>query len=567
MSSERKIRRGLLLSAAFLLAAFAPSLSRARPAFSLQILPGERPDEKIAWHDVNGDGRKDFVRQFERRLEVYFLGPDHAPARKPDWAVEIAPPWDLWAFGDVRPDLPGEELLALSPKGVGWTSFRLHTTSTAQMEMLIQSDIPLSSDNRYAREGEFVVRLQKNGPAELILPTRSGFRLWRQRAGGGWEQVEEFAAPMRPWTFSMVWTNRCFLVGFHLFPGKRGFRSFGPLSPTRARPRNFKFLSSWNSNGGWLIDWNGDGRLDWVHWSSGRGPKIEIALQGAGGRFDRAHPLSPKWLSSSWHKPKQSGGAKRGNESPPEPGREFLPALGRMNLESLADVNGDGRLDLVRVSAVENWAIPKTRIEVYLQRADGSVGKKPDATLRRGAVLPTDYLPLVDLDGDGDLDLLLLRIDLEIASLNSQMKTFVRNGLETYLGAYLWQGDRFTRRPAWEKRIVIGHELFEFTRDPQPLMQFTRDLTGDGRPDLVLRLTRDKVGLFEMKDPARKGFANEAAAILQVPFAIDWIRCDDFDGDGRTDVFVQGWEPENRDREPRAVFFNTFDAGKEGAKR
>jgi hypothetical protein len=107
----------------------------------------------------------------------------------------------------------------------------------------------------------------------------------------------------------------------------------------------------------------------------------------------------------------------------------------------------------------------------------------------------------------------------------------------------------------WEKRVVIGHDLFEFSRDPQPLMQFDRDVTGDGRPDLILRLKRDTVGVFTLSSP-EKGFAETAIATLKVPFNIEKIECEDFDGDGLNDIRVEGWDPQDRNRVPRAVFFN-----------
>jgi hypothetical protein len=44
-------------------------------------------------------------------------------------------------------------------------------------------------------------------------------------------------------------------------------------------------------------------------------------------------------------------------------------------------------------------------------------------------------------------------------------------------------------------------------------------------------------------------------AVLKVPFIIERLVCGDFDGDGQNDVLIEGWDPQNRDRTPRAVFF------------
>jgi hypothetical protein len=535
---------------------FAASASAAT-TFTLQILPGERADENIAWHDVNGDGRKDLIRQADRRLEVYLMGEHHQLSRAPDWRVQIAPPWDLWDFADVRADLPGEELLALSPQGVGWLSYQRHTTSTAQMEMLVTATLPITADNLLARPGHFVVPLAKDRPPDMLLPGRSAMRVFRrQPQGGRWEATEEIPAPLRPWPWFQAVSSEPYLVGLDRLPLASGARALGAVEPGRLAWREFRFRSSWSASGGWLIDWNGDGRLDWAGSGAGSPGGLRICLQTPDGQFDREHPIVPLWPAPLVREDQTPSDRRRLQQRPAsDPGAGWWSGLGGVEFENLADLNGDGRLDVVRISALDNWASPKTTVRVYLQKPDASFPAQPDSTLRAGAILPTDTLPLADLDGDGALDLLLLRVDLQVASLHSQLKAFVRKGLETYLGAYLWkQGSGFARRPAWEKKIMIGHDLIEFSRDPQPLMVFDRDFTGDKRPDLVVRLTRDTVGIFPLTDP-KKGFAETPMAVLKVPFIIERLVCGDFDGDGQNDVLIEGWDPQNRNRTPRAVFF------------
>jgi len=536
---------------------FAASAGAAT-TLTLQILPGERSDENIAWHDLNGDGRKDLIRQADRRLEVYLMGEHHRLSASPDWRVEIAPPWDLWDFADVRPDLPGEELVALSPQGVGWLSYQRRTTSTLHMEMLVTATLPITADRLLARPGHWVVPMAKDRPPDLLLPTRSAARVFRRQAqGSGWDATEEIPAPLRPWPWFQAASSESYLVGLDRPPlAQAGARSLSAVEPGRLAWREFRFRSSWSATGGWLIDWNGDGRLDWASDKSGSPGGLRIYLQTPDGKFDRDHPIVPSWPAPLVREEQTPSARRRLQQRPPgDPSASWWSDLGGVEFENLADVNGDGRIDVVRVSSLDNWASPKTTIRVYLQKPDASFPAEPDSTLRAGAILPTDTLPLADLDGDGALDLLLLRIDLQIASLHSQLKAFVRRGLETYLGAYTWkQGSGFAKRPVWEKKIMIGHDLIEFSRDPQPLMEFDRDFTGDKRPDLVVRLKRDSVGVFPLADP-KTGFAEAPMAVLKVPFVIERLVCDDFDGDGLNDVLIEGWDSQNRNRTPRAVFF------------
>jgi len=554
-STETAQRSGVLRAAVLALAAVATSASAAT-SFTLQILPGERSDEQIAWYDVNGDGRRDLIRQAGRWLEVYLLDQRHRLASEPFWRVEIAPPWDLWDFADVRSDLPGEELLALSPQGVGWLSSQRRTTSTAQMEMLITATLPVTSDRQQAYRGHFVVRLAKDRPPDLLLPSRSAMRIFRRQPDAGqWVMVEELAEPLRPRPWFDAHSNDPYLVGFNRMPSSAGSGLLAAAGTERLTWRQFRFWTYWSGSAGWLTDWNGDGRLDWA--SSRTGPadgRLRIFLQTPDGKFDREKPIIPLWpnpLDRSEEKTEARGPTKVQSES----AANWFAEFGDLHFDYLADINGDGRLDVIRISSLDNWAAPKTRVAVYLQNAENGYPKEPDSLLRLGAVLPTEVVPMADLDGDGDLDLLLLRLDLQIASVQSHMKAFLRRGLETYLGAYLWGKNGYPKRPAWEKKILIGHDLFDFSRDPQPLMQFDRDMTGDGRPDLVLRLTRDTIGVFPLRSPGQ-GFTDLPTATLKVPFTIEKIECDDFDGDGLNDIRVEGWVAQDRNRTPRAVFFN-----------
>ncbi|MBM3334544.1 VCBS repeat-containing protein [Candidatus Sumerlaeota bacterium] len=544
----------------------ASNAAAADAAFVLQVLPSERSDEAIAWHDVNGDGRADFIRQADRRMEVYLMGERHNLARQPSWTIDIAPPWDLWDFADVRPDQRGEELLALSPQGVGWMSFSQRTTSTARMNMLIATPLPVVADQYQATPGNLAIQLSKGHPADLLLPGRDAMRIWRrQQDGKQWAVADEVRAPLGPLMLFRADFSRRWLIG-------RDFPMFSPRppaastdSPGRLSSREFRFSSWWASSAGGFVDWNCDGRLDWIASGSQSPGGLRILLQKGDGKFDHDHPLSVKLPS-----PTPAGR---------EPKRRFInvpsqadagdgwsrePALSV--LDDLADINHDGRLDLVRLSSSRYWFEPRTDMTVFLQRADATFADRPDSTLHVRAISPTPALPLADLDGDGDLDLLLLRLDLQIGSLHSHVKSFLGKGLECYLGAYLWQdGSAYGRRPAWEKLILIGHDLFELEGDTHLLIQFDRDVTGDGRPDLVLCTNRNTICVFPLVD-AKSGFAREPATTLKAPFSIEAIECNDVDGDGRNDIFVQGRE--SRDRSEPAQSPNRRErARRAGTKR
>jgi hypothetical protein len=568
-----------VIAAAVLIVALAGT-ARGQ-SFVSQVLPGDRQYERIAWQDVDGDGRKDYIRQAERWLEVYFLDAQHHVGATPSWRVTIPAPWDLWDFADVKPDLPGEELLLLSPKGLGFLSFAKakgtqgskgtertkgtgevggargagEITTNAAPELLIDEALPLIADAELAVRGRIAIDLNGDNRPELLLPSQRGIRIYGRAADGAqWRLIEEIEAPARPSPMFGGAASQPYLVGFGEGPLVRGLREGVPERPAGVNWMQYWLRSTWSASPGRLLDWNGDGRLDLVDWKpSGPARGLRIFPQTPEGRFDRAHPITPRWPVILAEKEKNTRDRDAGTP-PPEFARRADP--GDLRVENLADVNGDKRLDLVRIAADDNWAAPKTRIAVYLQRADGSFSDRPDSVVRHGAVVPVADLPMADVDGDGDLDLLLLRIDLEVASVGSHVKTFFRQGLQTHLGAYLWQpGQGHASRPVWEKTITISHEMFDFSRDPHPAMEFDRDLTGDGRPDLVLRTGRSTIGVFPLNP--KTGYSEAPLASLELPFPIESVDCADFDGDGRIDISVNGWDPEDREKWPRAIFFNT----------
>lgn len=520
--------------------------------------PGRwRPRERIVWHDVNGDGRNDLIRQMNRHFEVYLMGDHHHVEKAPAWRLDIVPPWDLWDFIDVRSEHSGKELVALSPQGLGWLSFHEKAQSTADMKILIADELPIQSDPVRAYRGGIALPLRAGYPPDLLLPSRKGLKIYRRsKALGQWELAGELSAPLRPRPSFAVLPSKHYLAGFGNWPTVKGFRTLTPASTDHISRVTFQFESSWRAQVGQFFDWNGDGRLDWSAPTKGSAPgQAQIFLQDEQGRFDLDRPVVVLKPGAE-----ETDESAEDSDSGDPPHREFS-SFEEFHTDKLADVDGDGRLDFVRIDSVDNWANPKTRVAVYLQNGQGAFFGKPDALLRVRAIIPTENLPMVDLNSDGDLDLLLLELDLQVTSANSQMKAFFRKGLKAELGAYPWnKKSGYPGRPAWKKEILITHDMIEFTRQPEALMQFDQDLTGDGRPDLVLRTSAKSVGVFAMVD-SDTGFSKSPTASLETPFKVEGITCRDFDGDGNVDVRVSGWDPEDPNREPWGIFFAAPQAG------
>jgi hypothetical protein len=143
---------------------------------------------------------------------------------------------------------------------------------------------------------------------------------------------------------------------------------------------------------------------------------------------------------------------------------DFLGDSRAVRAPALADVDGDGRLDLV------TWQ--SSKLSLHLDRGQGipaeptRVEESPEYLQGKGDGGDTE-LSLVDLDGDGDLDLLV----------------------ELRSGGDGFENAEYTLMP------LIHEDGRMFPKEPSQLLRFEAavlrvevvDIDGDGRPDLAVR--------------------------------------------------------------------------------
>src|SRR2546426_5384530 len=218
-----------------------------------------------------------------------------------------------------------------------------------------------------------------------------------------------------------------------------------------------------------LVDLNGDGPLDLVAAARLANPSLHIWLGDGKGGFS---PITPTWTDIGYGA--LATGEINGDGFPDivvashfggvqtllNDGRGgFTEKLLRLEdghvAAQLADVNGDGHLDLILVG------YQKVGIEVYL--GDGTGNWTLHTTLpetRPGRIMPGRGLVVSDLNHDGHLDLIA---------------AFQRWGIYVYYGD--GQGN-FTGGPV---------DLSSPSTDFQSLV--LGDVNQDGRPDLVINGT------------------------------------------------------------------------------
>jgi hypothetical protein len=212
---------------------------------------------------------------------------------------------------------------------------------------------------------------------------------------------------------------------------------------------------------------------------------------------------------------------------------------------TVADITGDGILDYVQTIPGDGTVL------VFSGRADRTDFATPDAVIRTpGYALGA--LPR-DLDGDGRLDLLVGTIDR--IGVMGAVQIFISKSLTVHSLLYYNRGpaeaaERFAGTPD-DSRTVDVPLAFTTTREgfrvgSTVIVSFDGDFDGDGRRDLLQRVSADALGIWRGRE--RRGYAREPDRRVRIPtsegyrFVIPMV--EELNGDGRSDLILhyRDWE-------------------------
>ncbi len=192
--------------------------------------------------------------------------------------------------------------------------------------------------------------------------------------------------------------------------------------------------------------------------------------------------------------------------------RQDIPTLNGPNQTVIADIDGDGKPDLI---VVDDYA---HAISIY--RNIGTNGILTMASFAPPVVLPTtsgQYSPYgiaaADLDGDGKLDIVVTEYGDNLVSVYKNNCT-----------------------PGNIATNLFGPRQ-DFPTGAQPQKMAAADLDGDGKPDLIVANAGDGTVSYFAEHQARGGTINFAPKVdIATGGGCNGVAAGDLSGDGRLDI-------------------------------
>jgi len=252
-----------------------------------------------------------------------------------------------------------------------------------------------------------------------------------------------------------------------------------------------------------IVDFDGDGLLDVVVKQTGR--RLEVFRQASPGEFAAKPHLS---IDIPW-------------------------ANDATSLE-FADLDGDRKLDAVTSRLLLKDLATETRIFIQDPAAAGSGFSEARQAIRVQGFFR--HPRIADADGDGRLDLLVstYRLDL-LDQLKKNAVEEIEMTHEVFRGA---TETPFERRPAYQERFVLKVREIEGQAEQTPFLHAGRDLTGDGRPDILFIDGGRSLRLFRAVEGKAIRYEEDRAfeERIEVPLGAEII---DLDGRGGAEVILR----------------------------
>lgn len=261
-------------------------------------------------------------------------------------------------------------------------------------------------------------------------------------------------------------------------------------------------------------DFDGDGRADLA---LPEGARLVVHFTG-----DRIGDRSATWtLPKDLDPPERTGPKATG------PRQELVGAWFR-------DMDGDGRLDLLLHEAVldGSWFGSTAALTVHLNTGAG-FGPPHDIRTPAAAV----ELQTLDWEGDGDLDLLVPQVDVGMGNLG---RALLARRVQVEAWLYRWQGAGFEEAPVLLRTLSLPIERSESYH-----AELRWDFNGDGVLDLLTDEGEDRLRIHAGRREPLKGAAFDDSPLLDLALPVPDVASPffvrDLTGDGRPELLL--WSP------------------------
>lgn len=436
---------GLLLApAALSVAAPAPILE-----FHLGYLAIYGRRESTLNYDFDGDGKLDVLNVSvntdanppERWLSLHFQR-NGKYGESPDVIWPLSDRACALVIGDFLPG-GGTEVGFLAEDGVyvyPWANGRPAETPLKLIHVATFFHTP---SLRQAPLWQWKMDLSGDGLDDLIVPLPDGYRIYFQTAPGIFGKTATLESDLPPTGARAIAVSN--------------FADAPEISASQ-------FLSTSELPRLEIVDINGDGLSDLVLI---RKEQVTYYLQKERGVFPSGRPYRV-----TYEIPTMRDEAKKDSVN--------------LSLVKFADINGDKLADLV-VTKIEGqlglFESIKTNIYIHLGTGKGNFIADQIISIDGVSIDPE----FIDMDGDGKLDVVTsrLRTDLLKQAANSLIFGDVAITYEVF--QFDPAKNKFLRDPVYDKQILVARKDLEKTgAGAVPLVFIRGDVTGDGRPDLIV---------------------------------------------------------------------------------
>lgn len=439
--------------------------------------------------DLDGDGRMDlFVIVMEgippeekRTIRVYLQRSDGTLPDVPSHIIAV-PRWSaVYDVADVRSDSPGEELILLRPEGI--TLMSLGSRAAKRWDLYVPGPTTAGvADDERGLEPFRIAYDDFEDEPWLLVP-----------------QIGQFTA-----------ISPSGEVKARLQVPRRANYFIIPTSGLVALESDFQvFLDVPKLS---LGDVNGDGRVDFIFSTR---HEIRTFLRRADGSYPSAPDQSiPLRLVTPRDHIRGSGGVSS----------EF------------ADIDGDGRVDLVLTAVGGSFTDANTTLRVYLNRDGAWKIDAPDTTLETRSRVITNAL--YDLDGDERPELVRLEFNFSVLEL---VELLLSRELDVVITVHRYeQGKGFGKKAVMKRKLSLPLS-FETSRLVGFIPTAQIDINGDGRRDFITSGGGDgiEIQIGDANGPFGKKAGKQRLSTAGV------IHFRDFDGDGLLDFVL--FDPHNFD--------------------